>query len=68
MSEYRAGNCIKLLHCGAEYFPALEAAIDAAAREVYLETYIFADDPSGRLIGNALARAARRRVRVRQRK
>ena len=65
MSEYRAGNCIELLHCGAEYFPALEAAIDAATREVYLETYIFADDPSGRRIGTALARAAQRGVRTR---
>jgi cardiolipin synthase A/B len=65
MSEYRAGNRITLLHSGAEYFPALEAAIDAAAREVYLETYIFADDPSGRRIANALVRAAQRGVRVR---
>jgi cardiolipin synthase len=65
MSEYRAGNCITLLQCGAEYFPALEAAIDAAARDVYLETYIFADDPSGRRIAKALVRAAQRDVSVR---
>jgi cardiolipin synthase A/B len=65
MSEYRAGNRITLLRCGAEYFPALEAAIDAAARDVYLETYIFADDASGRRIADALVRAAQRGIRVR---
>ena len=65
MSGFRAGNCITLLRCGAEFFPALEAAIDGAVREVYLETYIFADDPSGRRIAGALVRAARRGVRVR---
>ena len=65
MNEYRAGNCIELLHCGAEYFPALEAAIDGAARDVYLETYIFADDPSGRRIAAALVRSAQRGVRTR---
>ena len=65
MTRYRAGNCIDLLHCGVEYFPALEAAIDGAARDVYLETYIFADDPSGRRIAAALVRAAVRGVRTR---
>ena len=65
MNEYRAGNCIELLHCGDEYFPALEAAIDSAQREIYLETYIFADDPSGRRIAHALIRAASRGVVVR---
>ena len=65
MIVYRAGNCIRLLCCGAEYFPALEEAIDAASRDVYLETYIYADDASGRRIASALTRAAARGVRVR---
>ena len=65
MNEYREGNCITLLHCGVEYFPALEAAIDSAQREIHLETYIFADDRSGRRIADALMRAARRGVVVR---
>ena len=54
-----------LLRSGVEYFPALERAIDSAQQEVWLETYIFADDPTGRRIAEALARAARRGVRVR---
>jgi cardiolipin synthase len=64
MSEFVPGNCIELLRAGTEYFPALEAACDAAEREIYLETYIFEDDATGQRIGAALARAARRGVIV----
>lgn len=59
------GNSLRLLHSGGEYFPALIAAIDAAAHEVHLETYIFADDRTGRRVAAALAAAARRGVAVR---
>jgi cardiolipin synthase len=65
VDRFRSGNRIKLLRNGAEYFPALERAIDSAEREVWLESYIFADDPSGRRIAEALARAAMRGVKVR---
>lgn len=61
----RTGNAITLLRNGAEYFPALEAAIHKAERDVYLETYIFADDQSGRRIADALARAVARGVQAR---
>ena len=47
MNRFEPGNAIDLLRSGGEYFPALCAAIDAAAREVWLETYIFADDSAG---------------------
>jgi cardiolipin synthase len=52
------------LHSGAEYFPALTAAFDSAAAEIYLETYIFAIDPTGEKIIAALTRAAGRGVVV----
>ena len=65
MDRYLPGNRIKLLRNGAEYFAALELAIDSAQREVWLESYIFADDPTGRRIADALARAAGRGVKVR---
>lgn len=58
------GHEIELLETGEQYFPALEKAIDEARESVHLETYIFEDDPSGRRVGAALARAARRGVRV----
>src|SRR5512146_905242 len=59
------GNRLQLLRNGEEYFPALVAAIDAAAREVFLETYIFADDETGSQVTDALARAAARGAAVR---
>jgi cardiolipin synthase A/B len=65
MNRFMPGNAIGLLRNGAEYFPAMIAAIDGAEREVWLETYIFADDVSGRAVASALARAARRGVTVR---
>src|SRR5512135_2320445 len=40
-------------------------AIDAARNELFLETYIFADDETGSLVADALARAAARGVAVR---
>jgi cardiolipin synthase len=62
MTELVGGNQLTLLTSGREYFPALEAAFDEAAREIYLETYIFEDDVAGRRIAEALMRAARRGV------
>lgn len=59
------GNRLTLLCNGEEYFPALVAAIDAARREIFFESYIFADDGTGRMVADALARAAARRVAVR---
>lgn len=63
--DYLAGNRLQLLESGADYFPALIAAIEAAVTEVHLETYIFMDDPTGRSVAAALSRAAQRGVGVR---
>lgn len=59
------GNRLTLLFAGTAYFPALLAALDRARQEVHLESYLFADDATGRLIAGALCRAAERGVRVR---
>lgn len=63
--DFVDGNRLELLESGTQYFPSLINAIDAALNEVHLETYIFADDPTGRRVGAALARAARRGIAVR---
>jgi len=60
--DYLDGNRLGLLKNGEQYFPALVAALDAARTEVFLETYLFADDGIGSLVANALARAASRGV------
>ncbi|MFH0782268.1 MAG: cardiolipin synthase ClsB [Pseudomonadota bacterium] len=57
-----SGNRITLLHNGDAYFPALETALDRAVYDIYLETYIFENDHTGRRIAEALRRAAMRGV------
>jgi cardiolipin synthase A/B len=62
--RFVAGNRVELLRSGSEYFPALIDAINAAAREINLETYIFADDETGRVVAAALIAAVSRGVTV----
>jgi cardiolipin synthase len=63
--EWLHGNTITLLENGETFFPALLEAIDTAQQEILLQTYIFATDATGRLVADALARAAARGVTVR---
>jgi cardiolipin synthase len=63
-NHYVSGNAITLLRNGAEYFPALETAIDGAQYEIHLQTYIYRDDEIGRRIADALKRASARGVVV----
>lgn len=63
--QFLAGNAVALLENGEQYFPALEAEIDRAEREIFLQSYIFEDDGTGARIAAALARAAGRGVAVR---
>lgn len=59
-----SGHEVELLRGGVEYFPALVADIARARESVWLETYIFEDDDSGRRVARALAEAADRGVSV----
>lgn len=65
MIRFHSGNALTLLENGLQYFPAIEAAIDRAQFEIYLQTYIFEDDEIGQTIAAALCRAAQRGVTVR---
>jgi phosphatidylserine/phosphatidylglycerophosphate/cardiolipin synthase-like enzyme len=65
LNRYTAGNAVTLLRSGFEYFPALMEAIEGAEHEIWIETYIFADDDTGREVAHALVAAAKRGVRVR---
>jgi len=58
------GNQISLLQNGEAYFPAIEAALDRAIDEIYLEAYIFKNDATGRRIAEALKQAAIRGVKT----
>ncbi len=63
--RFSEGNEVTLLESGADYFPALLLAFEQAQREIYLETYIFQNDPQGLEIAEGLVRAAQRGVQVR---
>jgi cardiolipin synthase len=65
MNRFTPGNAIDLLRGGVEYFAALIEAIAEARHEVWIETYIFADDAAGRAIAAALGEATLRGVVVR---
>ncbi len=64
-TEFLSGNRLTLLRSGVEYFPALEKAIGEATSEIFLETYIFEGDSTGKRIAQALCEAGRRGVTVR---
>jgi cardiolipin synthase len=57
-------NRISLLQNGEAYFPAIEAALDRAVYEIFLESYIYEDDQTGRRIAETLKRAALRGVKT----
>ena len=63
-TEFLPGNQITLLNSGSEYFPTLLADIEAATTEIFLESYIYANDAIGHEITGALCRAAARGLRV----
>ncbi|SAK96710.1 phospholipase D-like domain-containing protein [Caballeronia ptereochthonis] len=62
---FTAGNHVRLLKGGVQFFPALIERIDNARKSVSLETYIFANDDIGRAVSDALVRAAERGIKVR---
>jgi len=59
-----AEHRLTLLRSGEEYFPRLLAAIHTAKKSIYLETYIWAADETGRHLKEALESAAARDVAV----
>ena len=60
-----AGNQLRWLADGDEFFAAATAAIDAAKHHVHCVVYIFRPDASGQRFLDVLERAARRGVTVR---
>jgi cardiolipin synthase len=62
--RWAGGHQLALLEGGAQLFPAMAAAIDAAQRLVRLETYIFQFGGDALRVAEALERAAARGVVV----
>ncbi|MCD0504635.1 phospholipase D-like domain-containing protein, partial [Bordetella petrii] len=63
--DWTDDNAIDILQNGADFFPALCQAIDAARVSVHLETYIFLLDRTGERVLQSLEQAAQRGVKVR---
>ena len=64
MTEMIPNTRITLFQNGEAYFPAIEAALDRAVHEIYLESYIYKYDNTGRRITEALRQAAFRGVKT----
>jgi cardiolipin synthase len=60
-----AGNRVEALHNGEEAYPAMLQEINAASGHVFLSTYIFETNRTGRAFVDALGRAVDRGVEVR---
>lgn len=64
LAGYTHHNKVRLVHGGQDYFSTLVQLIDQATSTIHLQTYIYEEDETGRLVAAALIRAARRKVRV----
>ena len=64
MNAYQPADSIALVLSGEDYFTRLVHLLDQAQETVHLQTYIYVDDDTGRMIANALKRAAQRGVQV----
>lgn len=63
--RYTLNNSVTLLQSGDEFFSALEKMILNARQEIHLQTYILANDETGKRITDALIEASRvRKVKV----
>lgn len=63
-TSYTPVNQVKLIRGGSEYFDTLLQMINAAEESIHLQTYIYDDDETGRLVVDALKAAAKRKVAV----
>lgn len=62
--SYTTHNNMKFIRGGAPYFNQMLQMINHAKQSIHLQTYIFDDDATGRLVGDALKKAAQRGVNV----
>jgi cardiolipin synthase A/B len=64
LAGYTHHNKVRLVHGGQDYFSQLVEMIDKAKSTIHLQTYIYDADETGRMVAEALIRAARRKVEV----
>lgn len=64
LAGYTHHNKVRLVHGGQDYFSTLVQMIDQARTTIHLQTYIYEQDQTGRMVADALIRAAHRKVQV----
>lgn len=57
-------NKIQLIHSGKPYFDLFLKGISQATESIHIQTYIFNDDETGKLIVNALKIASKKKVKI----
>ncbi|MEP7170128.1 MAG: phospholipase D-like domain-containing protein [Bacteroidota bacterium] len=63
-SAYNPDNKVKLVRGGKDYFDLLEQLINLAEKTIHFQTYIFETDKTGKIIFDALFKAAKRNVKI----
>jgi len=63
-TSFHSSNEVEILHDGDTAFPTMLDAIRNASKYVFMEFYIFKDDPVGNMFAEALVEVARRGVEV----
>jgi cardiolipin synthase len=61
---YSKNNKVRLIRGGKEYFELIIALIEKATKTIHLQTYIYEDDETGRMVAEALKIAAKRNISV----
>ena len=56
---YTVLNKVKLIRGGKAYFDQVLLLINQACESIHLQTYIFSDDETGRLVADALRAAVK---------
>lgn len=62
--QYTSRNRVELIRGGKPYFDRLLHMINTATESIHLQTYIYDDDETGKMVANALKAAAKRNVEV----
>jgi cardiolipin synthase len=63
-SDYTYHNRVALIHGGREYFDAVIQLIRRANKHIHLQTYIYDEDETGKMVADELTAAALRGVKV----
>ena len=63
-AQTHTADGIRLVRGGKEYFDLLLDLIGKAKQSIHLQTYIFDDDETGRMVADALIAASERKVKV----